>query len=163
MPSAYSSRAPWRHINYRRCTYEYRTWVPLGHRTARKKCRLLPLGLHDYRNHYRCITEDCQCHVWWLSSLNVHWIPTYVEWRCMTDNMETWTWWTALTLLLEHQLHDDSQRLSWCHRIKESTLLYFGNTLYLLSLAFSLVLNLLVTAATKSNYTIKWSNWWNHE
>ncbi len=101
-----------------------------------------------------CITEDCLCHVWWLSSLNVHWILTYVEWRCMTDNMETWTWWTALTLLLEYRLHDDSQRLSCRYRITISTLPYFGNLLYLLSPALSILLNLSVTAASKTNYTI---------
>ncbi len=51
--------------------------------------------------------------------------------------------------------HDVSQRLSWWYRINESTLPYFCNILYLLSLAFSILLNLLVTAASKTNYTIK--------
>ena len=79
-----------------------------------------------------------------LNVLTMHW----------TDYTESWTIWTALTLLPEYRLYDVSQRLSWCYRINESTLLYFGNTLYLLSLAFSVILNLSVTAASKSNYTI---------
>ncbi len=79
-----------------------------------------------------------------LKVLTMHW----------TDYTESWTIWTALTLLPEYRLHDVSQRLSWWYRINESMLLYFGSTLYLLSLAFSIILNLLVTAASKTNYTI---------
>ncbi len=79
----------------------------------------------------------------------------YCGWRCLTGYTETWTQWTASTLLLEHRLHDVSQRLSWCYRINESTLLYFGNALYLYSLAFSVIFNLLVTATSKTNYTIQ--------
>ncbi len=88
-------------------------------------------------------------------TLNAYLCLVNCEWRCITDNMETCTKWTAPTLLPEYRLHDDSQRLSWCYCINESTLPYFGNILYLLSLAFSVLPHLLVTAASKTNYTIQ--------